>query len=66
MSDFMDNLSDKWADKMNKEFEFDEEVKAKLHDVCTYMYEHDLKQISMGYTSGVRFRLRMEFEEGSR
>lgn len=54
------------TEQMKKEFEFSDEIKEKLHEVCCYMFEHGLKQISMGYTSGVRFRLRMEFEEGSR
>ena len=66
MSDFMDNLPKELSDREKQEFEFDEQIKAELHDVCTYMWEHGLKQISMGYSSGARFRLRMEFEEGSR
>ena len=66
MSDFMDNLPKELSDREKKEFEFDEQIKAELHDICTYMWEHGLKQISMGYSSGARFRLRMEFEEGSR
>lgn len=59
-------ISHQLTEQMKKEFKFSDEIKYKLHEVCSYMYEHDLKQISMGYASGVRFRLRMEFEEGSR
>ena len=50
-------------DRLKKEVEISEEIKRELGHVCNYMWEHKLSMISMGYTTGVKFKLTMEVED---
>lgn len=56
-----DDLKDLY-DRLKKEVEVSEEIKWELGHVCSYMWEHKLKMISMEYATGVKFKLEMEIE----
>ena len=50
-------------DRLKKEVEISEDIKWELGHVCNYMWEHKLSMISMGYATGVKFKLTMEVED---
>ena len=58
-----DYMTTELFERFKEETNLSEEIKRKLHDVCNYMWTHDLSKITVGYTSGVKFTIRKEVDE---
>lgn len=58
-----DYMTNELFERFKEETNLSEEIKRKLHDVCNYMWTHDLLKITVGYTSGVKFTIRKEVDE---